>query len=159
MKAMTVARFITQQIAVCESSQRAIAAECGYTNANIITMFKKGRTKLPLNKVAVMARALRVDPRHLLRLAMTEYEPEAWSVITKTMGTDVSATDDERAILDLVRASGSGRTPSVIGNENRAELAAAIQRAVERDEARDSASVTRLESLPTNSRRALASSR
>ena len=51
----------------------------------MITMIKKGRTKLPLSKVAAMARALDVDPGYLLRLAMSEYDAEAWAVIVQTI--------------------------------------------------------------------------
>ena len=152
MKTMTVARFLEQQIALCGKSQRVIAAECGYPNPNIITMFKKGSTKVPLDKVDAMAKALNADPRHLLRLAMMEYQPEAWAVIVRVMGMGVSVTDAEVAVLELARQAGHGRTPCLDVVENRVELAAAIVRAVERDDARDSAAVTRLEALPKNAR-------
>jgi hypothetical protein len=142
MKTMTVARFIGQQIAISGVSQRAIATACGYSNANMITMIKKGATKLPLNKVAHMARALNADPVHLLRLAISEYEPETWSVIVRILGTRVSVTDAEVCLLELVRAEGHGRTPCVDEHKNRSDLTAAIQRAVERDEARDQAATT-----------------
>jgi hypothetical protein len=152
MKTMTVARFLEQQIALSGKSQRAIAIECGYPNPNIITMFKKGSTKMPLDKVASMAGALNADPRHLLRLAMLEYHPEAWAVIVKIMGIGVSVTDAEMEMLELARTAGCGRTPCIEVTENRIELTAAIVRAVERDEARDSAAVARLEAMPKNAR-------
>ena len=154
MKTMTVARFIEQQIAISGKSQKAIAAECGYTNSNMITMFKQGTTKVPLDKVAAMAAALGADPRYLLRLAMSEYLPEAWALIGRIMGLSVSITDDEVALLELVRTAGQGRTPSLAVTENRAELAAAIECVVERDNARDEAAVARLEALPRNARAA-----
>ena len=144
MKTMTVARFLEQQIALSGKSQRVIAAECAYPNANIITMFKKGRTKVPLDKVAAMASALQADPRQLLRLVMMEYEPAAWAEIVKIMGASVSVTGAEIALLKLVRSAGCGRTPSVDVTDNQMELAAAIARAVERDEARDCAAVARV---------------
>ena len=154
MKTMTVARFLEQQIALCGKSQRVIAAECGYPNPNIITMFKKGSTKVPLDKVDAMANALNADPRHLLRLVMQEYQPEAWAVIVRVMGMGVSVTDAEVAVLELAREAGHGRTPCLDVVENRVELAAAIERAVERDEARDLATVARIEAMPKNARQA-----
>ena len=154
MKTMTVARFLEQQIALSGKSQRMIAAECGYPNPNIITMFKKGSTKLPLDKVAAMAEALGADRRHLLRLAMMEYQPEAWAVIVRIMGMGVSVTDAEVAVLELAREAGRGRTPNLDVTESRVELTAAIERAVERDDARDAAAVARLEAMPRNARRA-----
>jgi hypothetical protein len=153
MKTMTVARFVGQHIALSGISQRAIAAACGYRNANIITMIKKGATKLPLNKVAVMASALGTDPGYLLRLVMTESDPEAWDVIVLIMGRKVSITEDEWSLLQLARIAGKGRTPSVDALANREDIAAAIARAVDRDDAQDAAAVTRLEALPRNAQR------
>ena len=93
MQTMTVARFIEDQIVVSGRSQKLIASECGYANANMITMIKKNRTKLPLNKVAALAHALRVDPKYLLRLVMKEYQPEAWAVIVKIMRSESQCSD------------------------------------------------------------------
>jgi hypothetical protein len=59
-------------------------------------------------------------------------------------------TDGEVALLELVRDVGKGRTPSVNLTENRAELAAAIERVVERDNAKDDAAAARLEAMPRN---------
>lgn len=152
METMTVARFLEQQIALCGKSQKAIAAECGYPNPNIITMFKKGRSKLPLDKVAAISNALGADASYLLRLAMTEYQPEAWAVIVKIMGMGITVTADESALLELAREVGCGRSPCVDVDENRADLVTAIERAVARDDARDAAAVARLDRMPSNAR-------
>jgi hypothetical protein len=154
METMTVAGFLTQQIALSGRSQKAVATDCGYANANIITMFKKGRTKLPLNKVAAMAGALNADPQYMLRLVMTEYDPEAWAVVVQIMGAGVTVTEDELRLLDLVRAAGRGRAPCLDVVENSVELTAAVERAVERDDARDSATVTRRDAEARNALRA-----
>jgi hypothetical protein len=47
MNPMTVARYFRQQIALCGKSQRIIAEECDYSNPNMITMIKTGKTKMP----------------------------------------------------------------------------------------------------------------
>ena len=115
-------------------------------------MFKKGDTKLPFNKVAAMANALNTDPRYLLRLVISEYDPEVWAVIVQIMGPGMSYTDDEVALLELARAKGYGRTPCLKVPENRTELTTAIERSVQRDDARDAAAVARNESMPRNAR-------
>ena len=53
---MSVAEFIAAQIAMSDKTQREIALALGYDKPNIITMFKQGLTKIPLNKVAPLAR-------------------------------------------------------------------------------------------------------
>lgn len=101
----------------------------------------------------MMARALDVDPKYLLRLVINEYLPEVWPVITQIMGSGLLYTDDEVTLIELVRATGYGRTPSLTVAENRTELIKAIERAVQRDDARDAAAVARTESTPRNARR------
>ena len=45
-KKTNVATYLKQQLAMCGRSQRAIATDVGYENANVITMFKTGTTKV-----------------------------------------------------------------------------------------------------------------
>ena len=42
--------------------QVELANKLGYTNGNVLTMFKRGTTRLPLDKVVPMAQALSKDP-------------------------------------------------------------------------------------------------
>lgn len=51
---------------------RDIAVDAGYDKPNIISMFKRGETKVPLDKVSALAKALRVDPSFLFRLAAAQ---------------------------------------------------------------------------------------
>ena len=44
-------------------------------------MMRQGQTKLPVSKVSAFAKALKVDPAHLLRIVMSEYLPETWEAI------------------------------------------------------------------------------
>lgn len=148
MKKMTVARYIDQQVTLCGRSQREIAEMCGWLNSNIITMLKRGQTKLPVAKVGVLAEALGVDPRVLLRLAMTEYMPDTWAVLEEIIGTASTVTDDELAIIEFIREVGLGRTPRLDNNASRAELATVIRKLAERDEAKDAAAVERLSAVP-----------
>lgn len=51
----TVADFIADRLAESDKTQREIAEECGFEKPNIITMFKNGTTKLPLNRIGPLA--------------------------------------------------------------------------------------------------------
>lgn len=57
-KRPTIAEYLAVQISLSEKSQREIAAEISYENPNVITMFKQGQTKVPMNKVGPLAKAL-----------------------------------------------------------------------------------------------------
>ena len=96
----SVAEFIAERLAVIDKTQRQIATECGFENANVITMFKQGNTRLPLNRIGPLAKALEVDPVHLLRLAMREYLPDTWDSLENAMQSTLMTANE----LDLIRA-------------------------------------------------------
>ncbi len=97
---LTVAEFLADKIGAIDKTQREIAEACGFDNPNIITMFKRGYTKLPINRIAPLAKALEVDPAYLLRLVMNEYMREAWECVEDIMQSTVLSANE----LQLVRA-------------------------------------------------------
>jgi transcriptional regulator with XRE-family HTH domain len=106
-KRISVKDYIEQQIAISEKSQKQIAHEIGYDRPNVITMIKQGSTKLPINKVGLLARALNVDPVYLLRLVMMEYHPDTWTTIDEIIGTQI-VTKQELALLKFIRKATGG---------------------------------------------------
>ena len=96
----TVAEFLADRLASSDKTQREVAVECGFESSNIITMFKQGQTKLPLNRVGPLAKALDVDPAHLLRLVLLEYLPNTWETIENVMQSTVLTSNE----LEMVRA-------------------------------------------------------
>ena len=66
-----------------DSSQCEIARALGYDNANIITLFKQGKTRVPYDKVVPLALALRQDPGVLLRHWLSAHMPGALGDIEK----------------------------------------------------------------------------
>ena len=99
---MTVAEYLVQKIAESGKTQRVIAEECGFENPNIISMFKKGETRLPLNRIEPLASALNVDPAHLLRLVMLEYMPRTWDDIEWMLKGSIM-TDSELRLISAFR--------------------------------------------------------
>ena len=100
-KTSLVAVLVTEQIRFIGKKQLEIAEEAGFDNANVITMIKQGRTKLPLGKVGSMAKALELDPTYLLKLCIEEYQPETWDAIRPYM--DEIVTADELSIVLSIR--------------------------------------------------------
>lgn len=107
-KRISVAEYLTQQINICGKSQREIADDVGYEKPNVITMFKQGKTKLPINKVGAFAKSLGIDPLHLLRIAMSEYSRDTWEVIEDLIGKSL-VTQEELAILEVIRSVSEGQ--------------------------------------------------
>jgi hypothetical protein len=104
---ISVAEFLTGAIGLSGKTQREITTDIGYDNPNILTLFKQGKTKLPVNKVKLLAQSLGVDPTRLLRIVMTEYMPDAWQVISDLAGDSI-VSPDERALLGLAATSTGG---------------------------------------------------
>lgn len=112
----TVAEFIADKLADTDKTQREVAEECGFENPNIITMFKTGATKLPLNRIGPLAKALDVDPSHLLRLVMLEYAPETWEAIESIMQSTLLTANELALIRTYREATGDSDTVPVVIN-------------------------------------------
>jgi hypothetical protein len=91
----TVAKFISDQIDCAMKSQREIAESIGYENPNIITMFKQGLTKIPLNRAGALATALGIDPAHFMRMVLEEYMPETWKAVEQALGRMILSDEEE----------------------------------------------------------------
>ena len=107
-----LAKYLTKQIEALSStkSQREIAAEMGYDKPNIISMFKRGETKVPLDRIPSLAKALHVDPAHLFRLALEQHNPEISKVIDQVFGNVV--TDNEMKVIKKIRDITHNTDPS-----------------------------------------------
>jgi len=92
--------YLANQIAISGKSQAEIAADLKY-KPNVITMLKQGRTKLPIDKVEPLALSLGVDPFHLLKMTLSEYQPNTWAAIESVVGFQV--TENERKMIETIR--------------------------------------------------------
>ena len=101
-KTITVAEYLAKAIEISGKSQKQIAAAVGYPHPNLISMMKQGLTKVPIDRAPALARALRVDAAHFVRLVMREYMPAAWEAIEVTHGE--SLTENERRLVEAYRA-------------------------------------------------------
>lgn len=117
MKKFTVAEFVTGRIAVSRLTQKELAKRLGYDKPNIMTMFKQGLTKVPIEKVPKLAELLECDPLMLLQMVMNEYKPAEFQTIKDICGLPISK--NERAILEIIREKSSNRDPDPDYQNNR----------------------------------------
>jgi len=105
-----LAKYIERRVLELKSkkSQIEIATEAGYVNPNMITMIKQGSTKVALDRVPALARALECDPAYLMRLSLEQaIGTTAAKAVLEVFGEPV--TVNEAAWLDVIR-SASGNT-------------------------------------------------
>lgn len=83
-------------------SQKDVADEVGFPSKNVISIIKRGATKLPLDRVEAMAKALDLDMAVVMMPALRQYYSE--DVIAALRDTFASAeTETERQILAIAR--------------------------------------------------------
>lgn len=107
-----VSEFIRKRIKELQprKSQKEIAAEAGYANANNLSMIKTAESKLPLERVPALANALECDVVHLFKLAMLQYfEDDAIKAFRGAMTADY--TDNEKHWIAQLRKLSKGSDP------------------------------------------------
>jgi hypothetical protein len=111
MKTDKVAARISALLEVSDRTQPQIAQELGYNRANIISMFKTGTTKVPINKLGPLAVALNADPGHMVRLGLETYYPETYAAIKEYLGPIISPHEEE--ILAVIRKASKESDPKL----------------------------------------------
>ena len=93
-----------------KKTQAEIAEEAGFVNPNMVTMIKKGATKLPSDRVPALAKALESDPALLLRLALEQSEGStAATAIYEIIGQPI--TKNEMAWINEIREASGDTDP------------------------------------------------
>lgn len=100
-KNVSLADYVDQQIRILGLTKSEVAKLLGYERPNIVSMFTKGVTKIPLDKIPKLAEVLKVDQRFLLRKALTEYNPQLLDVFEQIEGDML--TENEREIITTIR--------------------------------------------------------
>jgi hypothetical protein len=100
--------------------QSEIASQAGFVNANMVTMIKQGSTRLPLDRVVPLAKALEADPAYLLLLALEQMVGRTdANAIMSVMSTSV--TQNEMGWVTAVREA-SGLTDPPLTRRGRAAI-------------------------------------
>ena len=84
--------------------------EAGFTNANMMSLLKSGKNKVPLDRVQSLAKALEMDPALLMRIALDQaVGVTAAKAITDIFGSPV--TENERGWLTELREVSDNTDP------------------------------------------------
>lgn len=93
-----------------KKNQRAIAFEAGFVNPNMITMLKQGSSKVALDRVPALAKALECDAAYLMRLALEQaIGPTASLAVIEAFGEPV--TVNEKGWLQAIRNASNHSDP------------------------------------------------
>jgi hypothetical protein len=116
--------LIRERLAVltADKPERTIAAEAGFKSTNMLSMIKGGRSKVPLERVDGIARALGVDPMLLFRLALEQHFEEGSEEMS--IAETICITANEMEIIDRIRAASNGSDPEMTSRKEQAVTAA-----------------------------------
>ena len=119
-----LAKFLDRRILELagKKSQREIAIQAGFPNPNYVSMIKAGSSKLPLDRVPAMAKALDVDPKYLFVLAL---EQTGFETTRAAVGDifGIVVTENETDWLTEIRDA-SGHSDPRLTNRMRTSLRA-----------------------------------
>src|SRR6056297_3788862 len=107
-----LAKYVERRVLELKSkkTQVEIASEAGYPNANMVSMVKSGASKLALDRVPSMARALECDPAYLMRLALEQAVGRtAATAVVEIFGSPISA--NEQGWIEAIRAASDNSDP------------------------------------------------
>ena len=109
-----LAKFLEKRVLELRprKSQIEIATEAGFINPNMLAMLKNGSSKLPLDRVPGLAKALGCDAAYLFKLAMEQLGGDTTvRAIEEIFGTVV--TRNEVAWLSELREASNHSDPSL----------------------------------------------
>lgn len=93
-------------------TQLVIASEAGFVSPNMLAMIKSGSTKLPLDRVANLAKALECDPVMLFILALEQLDRNTTEqAVRQIFGALV--TKNEVAWLEEIRRASDHSDPGL----------------------------------------------
>jgi hypothetical protein len=115
----TVAKFIDATMKERKVSDNVAAERMGYNSPTIIRMFRHGRAKVSFDEVPDLADAIGADRAMLLEHALREYLPTMVEVLLRCHS---GLTDNELAIVDLIRELSGGSDPGLDDGRLRSAL-------------------------------------
>lgn len=104
--------FLTERLRDLKhrKTQKEVAREVGFLNANMLSLLKSGANKVPLDRVPALAKALEADPAYLMRLSLEQsVGVTAANAIVEVFGTPVS--ENERGWLEEIRDASDHSDP------------------------------------------------
>lgn len=107
-------RFLDREVSKLRGrkSQAAIAAEAGFRQPNMLAMIKSGSSKLSLDRVPGLARALDCDAALLFRLALEQMSTDTTSAAINQIFRAI-VTENEAAWLNAIREASNHSDPGL----------------------------------------------
>ncbi|MER8565954.1 XRE family transcriptional regulator [Mesorhizobium sp. M0924] len=109
-----LAKFVERRILELKprKTQSLISSEAGFAQHNMLTNIKVGNSKLPLDRVPALAKALECDPALLFRLALEQIGGETTALAIRNIFGSI-VTRNEADWLEEIRAASNHQDPAL----------------------------------------------
>lgn len=109
-----LAAFVARRVLELKyrKTQAQIAAEAGFNNPNFLSMIKNGTSKLALDRVPALAKALECDAAYLFRLALDQLDSPTTETAIRQIFRAV-VTENEAAWLEELRDASDNSDPTL----------------------------------------------
>ena len=122
---LTFADYITRELSESENTIEWLAAKIGLENANILKTVIGGTMRAPASLLFPIAKALEIDPAHVLNVYLRDYLPEIEQALFDCEGM-MSLTRRERVLVQKYRQCADDKDPEMVVFENKRMVAFAI---------------------------------
>ena len=124
---LTFAEYISREISKHENAAEWLPGKVGLENANILKAVINKTMKAPAASIYPLAKALELDPAHVLNVYLRDYLPEIERAIFDCGGSMI-VSEHERTILDGHRRYSKNGNPEVMLFEDKSVVMIAITR-------------------------------
>src|SRR5947209_9083759 len=130
-----VAHYINLQLEAIrpQKNQAQVADEAGFPQRNLLSMIRSGQTRLPLERIRGLAKALEINQNHLFRLALQEYQPHIKELFDEAGQQAISKY--ERQLLEVWRQATGDEDPPVEPVAHEIAIAGECARGIAQEEA------------------------
>lgn len=98
-----LASFISDRIAEIGITPEAIREVLAFEQLATVNNMLSGQTRFPIKFIPALATVLKLDPTHLLRVALSEYSPETLATIDAVAFGGSLLTNNEKALIKSYR--------------------------------------------------------
>ncbi len=91
-------------------SDEVLAEALGYMNPKVVELIKSGAMVLPVNKAALLARAIGVDPGDMMVRLLQDISPDLLAAVEDCVGV-LSLSAGEKRLLNALRKACPGKEP------------------------------------------------
>ena len=129
---LTFADYIAREISKRENATEWLPQKIGQDSTNVVKGIINKTIKAPASSIYPLARALELDPEHVLNVYLRDYLPEIERAIFDC-GGNMIVSEQERIILDGYRRFSKYADPELTLFEEDGVVVVAITRWFDRD--------------------------